>query len=78
MLVYLNAELQLILGQNVFNSDCFVAAVCNGTGGLTKQWRQVGGNGIARNRGYPGKRVSRTETKLTETFVCISNNYIEA
>ena len=58
IVLYLGAELQLILGQNAPNSECYVATVCDGTGGMQKEWRQIRVNGIVGDRGAPGKRVS--------------------
>ena len=57
-LLSLSAELQSILSQNPLNSQCHVATVCNGPGGIQKQWRQVRLNGVVGDRGAPGKRVS--------------------
>ena len=58
VLFCLSVGLQLILGQNVANSECYVATVCDGTGGIQKEWRQIRMNGIVGDRGAPGKRVS--------------------
>jgi len=61
ILLYLGVELHLVVGHNAPNSECYVATVCDGTGGIQKEWRQIRANGIVGDRGAPGKRVSFTK-----------------